>query len=162
MNLYRDLQEGEIIRQGDRILTTDAGFQPVRVCIGQQYSSDMGFVIQRPIDEAGKNVFYAEPIINNKKTDTEIVTQIIRSIRWQDLHQQDSSDMLNFLMNRHAAITMSEIASAIDSKNKNISIIQADSYRAVFNTDCIIKMLSDLIKSANATKETKKPWYKIW
>lgn len=189
--LYRDLIDGEIIQKGDRILTAEAGFQPVKSCIGNHYRSANGLVIQRPVSIEGtdpraiatdvdpnKNVEWtmhynppygspqrldasSSPQPAPARPDTEIVAQIIRSIDWSSVKPNESADMLKLLMEKK---TIGDVSEIIERNTNAVSLLQADSYRAAFNTDCLLKIVSNLVTELREKEKINsgKRWYQFW
>lgn len=166
--VYRDLIDGEIIQQGDRILTAEAGFQPVKACIGNSYRSANGLTIQRPMEVTpGEGIAspeysfatYTQPA--PPRPDTEIVAQIIKSIDWSGIKPNESADMLNLLMEKK---TIGDVSEIIERNTNAVSLLQADAYRAAFNTDCLLKILSNLVTELREKEKINsgKRWYQFW
>ncbi len=171
--LFRDLIDGEIIQQGDRILTAEAGFQLVSNCIGIKYSISSGLMIQRPVRVEGTEEDIVFPIADYNfatsyppqpsppRPDTEIVAQIIRSIDWSSVKPNESADMLKLLMEKK---TIGDVSEIIERNTNSVSLLQADSYRAAFNTDCLLKILSNMVAELREKEKINsgKRWCQFW
>lgn len=134
-----DLQPGEHIMLGDRIITA-AGFAPVERCIGKRFDPDEHVCVQRSSDSVSLPV-----IATTTPERFDAKTKIYEAVYKNALTPADAAEILKMIRKAEQDNEDRDVLAEITFMKYDIEALKRDIYQQSFDTKCTLRIISNYV-----------------